>query len=343
MSAPKPGLVSVIIPVYNRAGMLQKAVASVLAQTYPAVDIVIVDDGSIDDTAAVAAELASAHPASVHSVRQDNAGPGAARNLGLRHARGEFIQYLDSDDLLAPRKFELQVAALRANPDAGVAYGITERVNTATGECRVWARTGQPIRQIFPDFLMKRSWDTNSPLWRRSACDAIGPWLELRCMEDWEHDLRAGMLGIRPVQVHEHVATVRDHGGDRASGMSTGFNVAITRDFFRAHEAVWAQMRALGLTDWAYLREFGRKLFWIARMCGERGLVAEADRALAMAQEMVATHQPAIGLKCYAWAVRLLGWHRAVAWSEAARSALRPGSRDRAALPGGVVGNASRE
>lgn len=149
-------------------------------------------------------------------------------------------------------------------------------------------------------------------------------------MEDWEHDLRAGMDGVRPTRVEQHVATVRDHAGERASGMQTGFTPALTADFFRAHRSIWQRMRERGLTDWSYLSAFSRKLFWIARMCGERGLLAEADEALAIAEEMVATHHRPREIRLFRTLTRLLGWQRAVALSEAIRGRLR--SSDEVAL-----------
>jgi glycosyltransferase involved in cell wall biosynthesis len=321
----KRGVVSTIIPVFNRAQMLREAVDSVLKQTYRPLEIIVVDDGSTDDTLAVAFDLASSNPELIKVERQPNSGPGAARNLGLARASGEFVQYLDSDDLLEPGKFECQVRALREHPQAGMAYGLSRRVDLSTGRSRVWARTDELIESLFPDFLMKRGWDTNSPLWRRSTCDAIGAWSDFRCMEDWEHDLKAGMLGMLPVRVQEHVATVRDHPQARASGMHTGFTPELTRDFFRAHRAIWQRMSELGLTDWSYLREFSRKLFWIARMCGERGLIAEADEALGMAEQMAGTHHLSMEIRIFRAMVRLLGWGRAVKLSEAARTLSRTG------------------
>ena len=320
---PVRGLVSVIIPVYNRPEMLAEATESVFAQTYLQIEIVIVDDGSSDSTWASAQTLAAARPDVVRAVRQDNAGPGAARNLGLAWARGEFIQFLDSDDLLEPMKFELQVQALRENLNAGVAYGLTRRVNLITGASLPWAQTGELITNLFPSFLMKRGWDTNSPLWRREVCDQIGPWSCYRCMEDWEHDLRAGLIGVTPVRVVEHVATVRDHLNARASGMYSGFTPAFALDFFRAHREIWQLMRVRGLTDWSYLREFSRKLFWIARLCGGLGLSQEADEALAIAGEMAATHHTPWEIRIYSVLTRLLGWPIAVECSERVWRGLR--------------------
>ena len=115
-----PALVSTIIPVHNRAALLRQAVASVLEQTYRPIEIVIVNDGSSDDTAVVADELARQATVPITVVHQANAGPGAARQRGLEVARGHFVQFLDSDDLLLPRKFALQVAALQQEPECSI-------------------------------------------------------------------------------------------------------------------------------------------------------------------------------------------------------------------------------
>jgi glycosyltransferase involved in cell wall biosynthesis len=316
MSVPKFQLVSTIIPVYNRSKMLRESVDSVLRQTHQALEVIVVDDGSTDDTAEVGPELERQHSGIVRYFRQSNAGPGAARNTGLSHARGEFIQYLDSDDLLEPRKLELQLQAFDRAPDADVCYCGTLRRNLQTGAEVVWAKTGEDIRSIFPDFLPKRGWATLTPLWRRSLCHRIGPWAQLRVMEDWEHDLRAGLLGARIVRVPEMLAVVRDHGVDRASGMNSGFTPALTRDYFLAHESIWRRMQEAGRTDSSYLSQFAKTVFWIARMCGERGLIPEAERALGCAEEMTRMHGSARRIKAFRAATRCLGWRTTVRISE---------------------------
>ncbi len=116
--APVPGLVSVVIPTHNRAPIIGRALESVLAQSYDRIQIVIADDGSSDDTQ----KLAEAYGARVTYVRQANAGVSAARNLGIRHTRGEFIAFLDSDDSWRPWKIEAQIAALQRHSDAGIVW-----------------------------------------------------------------------------------------------------------------------------------------------------------------------------------------------------------------------------
>lgn len=107
--------VTVVVPTYNRAGWLPATVASVLQQTRPPDEVLVVDDGSTDDTEAVC----RAFPPPVRYLRQRNAGVSAARNHGVREARGEWIAFLDSDDLWEPAKLEVQLAAHAAAPDAG--------------------------------------------------------------------------------------------------------------------------------------------------------------------------------------------------------------------------------
>src|SRR5690348_2664864 len=112
------GLVSVIIPTYNRARLVGRAIQSVLAQTYRDIEVIIVDDGSVDDTRAVV----QAFGPRVRYFYQENAGVTAARNLGMGNARGEFLAFLDSDDAWAPWKVESQLAALSCHAEAGLVW-----------------------------------------------------------------------------------------------------------------------------------------------------------------------------------------------------------------------------
>jgi GT2 family glycosyltransferase len=127
MSAP---LVSVIVPTYNRAYCLNRAVDSVLAQTYANCEVLIVDDGSTDDTAARVSQWYGRR-ANVRYIQQENGGVSAARNTGLNAARGELIALLDSDDVWLRWKIELQVACLAALPEAGMIWTDMEAVDPA--------------------------------------------------------------------------------------------------------------------------------------------------------------------------------------------------------------------
>ncbi len=121
MSETVKGLVSVVTPTYNRASYLAEAIESVLGQTYSHLEYHIVDDGSTDDTDAVI-ERYKADPR-IRCYKQDKKGTGPARNVGLQHARGEFICFMDSDDLWVKDKLETQVAILQNNPEFDIVYG----------------------------------------------------------------------------------------------------------------------------------------------------------------------------------------------------------------------------
>lgn len=108
--------VSAVIPTYNRAAFLPAAVASIRDQTYPCDEVVIVDDGSSDNTAEVVAALGDG----IRYVRQANAGPAAARNRGIREATGELVAFLDTDDRWLPNKLQRQVEIFQREPDVAL-------------------------------------------------------------------------------------------------------------------------------------------------------------------------------------------------------------------------------
>lgn len=114
----EPNLVSVIIPTYNRANLLDQAIESALAQTHTAVEVLVVDDGSTDNTR----EVTRRYDSRVRYIYQKNAGVAAARNTGMMNARGEFIALLDSDDIWLPWKLAAQVAFLRRFPQLGFVW-----------------------------------------------------------------------------------------------------------------------------------------------------------------------------------------------------------------------------
>ncbi len=111
--------ISVVIPVYNCESYLNQAIQSVLAQTLPADEIIVVDDGSTDGSAAVAAD----YPESVQYRYQKNQGIGAARNYGVDQSHGEYLAFLDADDLWDKNKLKLQMTAFAAHPDLDMVFG----------------------------------------------------------------------------------------------------------------------------------------------------------------------------------------------------------------------------
>lgn len=121
--------VSVIVPIYNAAKFLPEAIESVLSQTYDHWELILVDDGSTDGSTEIARGSARRYPNRIRCLAHEggqNLGKSSTRNLGIQHAQGEYITFLDADDLFLPDKLARQVALLAAQPEAGMVYGRTE-------------------------------------------------------------------------------------------------------------------------------------------------------------------------------------------------------------------------
>jgi glycosyltransferase involved in cell wall biosynthesis len=304
------GLVTTIIPVYNRAEPLRRAVQSVLAQDYRPVEVIIVDDGSTQtETASCIAQLTEAHPDLISAVRQPNAGPGAAREQGRARARGEFIQYLDSDDVLLPGKFSAQVAGLRGDAAAGISYGLSLDQERGTGRRTVTHGTDVPHRTIFPAVLQGRLWPTMSPLYRRSVTDAIGPWASQRILEDWDYECRAGLLGTQLHYCPQAVAMVCDE-GDAHAGLSWQADNQAMRDRVATYIRVVEYAQQAGVPrDAAPMQRLVRSVFWMARAAGARGLAHEAETLFELARRHATA--PGWDYTVFGAAARAFGWQRA--------------------------------
>lgn len=303
------GLVSTIIPVHNRPALLREAVASVLAQTYRPIEIIIVDDGSTDGTGREAEALAEAH-LEIRAIHRENGGSGAARETGRLAASGEFIQYLDSDDLLLPTKFELQVAGLRRCGDCAVSYGKTRFYACGDRPTDVaWKRTGERIPTMFPSFLQSRWWDTSTPLYRREVTDLAGPWTRLRNEEDWEYDCRIASKGGRLHYCDAFVSDTRMTLGYQLStaGLSDPKKLS---DRATAHRLILEHAFAARIPhETSEMQHFARELFLLARQCGAAGLAEEARTLFGLSRHASgAKHSRGIDFLLYGMGARLVGW-----------------------------------
>ncbi|WP_365305460.1 glycosyltransferase family A protein [uncultured Thiodictyon sp.] len=304
------GLVSTIIPAFNRPTMLQEAVHSVLAQTYRPLEIIIVDDGSTDATGAVADCLAKQHPTEITTLHTPNRGVGQSREAGRLLARGEFIQYLDSDDLLRPQKFEWQVAALRQHPGCGVAYGRT-RLISEQGQILEdpYKGTGHVFETLFPQLLVDRWWNTHTPLYRRSVSDAVGPWSTMRIAEDWEYDARVGSLNTRLTYCDGLVSEHRCHAGARLS--CDGVSPAYIHDYTQLIQRLLYYAKLAGVPIPSQeMTHLARWAFLVARRAGMLGLSASADTCSAVALQAAAGGPPVIQVLLARWLAAALGWRR---------------------------------
>src|SRR5688500_468702 len=192
-----PGpLVSVIIAAYNAERYIRTTCLSVLKQTYTAIEIIVIDDGSTDRTPEIVQALADGDPR-IRLIRQVNLGTAAARNRAVAEARGEFIAPLDADDLWHPTKLERQVRRLQAcGPDAGMVYcwwAWIDANDAVLDRSPRWVVEGHVSAKLVE---VNFAGSTGVPLYRRACIDALGGYSvtfkEQGCpgCEDWDLALR---------------------------------------------------------------------------------------------------------------------------------------------------------
>lgn len=194
-------LVSGIVPVFNGAREVTRALDSILAQAHRPLEVIVVDDGSTDETGAVIA----AYGEHVRYIRQENAGPAAARNRGIRAARGELVAFLDQDDRWHPHKLAHQLAAFAANPSLDACVGHVESV----WDDDTPRQADQPRAGVVPGYV------TGTLLARRDVFDRVGLFdADLWFVDSLEWFSRATDAGITIAVLPEVLLYHRVHGGN---------------------------------------------------------------------------------------------------------------------------------
>ena len=189
--APEAGLVSVVMPTFNRRPLIGQAIGSALEQTYGQLELIVIDDGSNDGTDALVASLGDPRIVYRH---QENRGQSSARNAGLRLARGEFVAFLDSDTTWAPAMLERLVGRMARHPDVELVYGFSVRPGAAGA--RSTAAPDLPSGWVSRQLLQRNFVCSNSVLLRRRLLQRTGLFDEsLRSAEDYDLWLRASVAG----------------------------------------------------------------------------------------------------------------------------------------------------
>lgn len=210
------GLVTVVIPTYNRRQFIGETVDSVLAQTYRDLEVIVVDDGSTDGTEDLLKERYGNEPR-FRYIWQENAERAVARNTGIKAARGEFVAFLDSDDLWLPAKLELQIQYFARDSQLVMVHtGFSSLYENGTTVSLILENKIYRQRNIFGQMVFENFVSSPTPLVRRWVLDSIGGFNEDRqliCFEDWELWIRIASLG--PVgYVPESMAIRRLHDGN---------------------------------------------------------------------------------------------------------------------------------
>jgi cellulose synthase/poly-beta-1,6-N-acetylglucosamine synthase-like glycosyltransferase len=279
--------VSVILPTYNRAGFLQRAFDSISAQTFTDWELVIVDDGSTDDTSDLVATLSASITAPVRYVRQENQGAYGARNTGLDLAKGDYVAFFDSDDRWLPHHLHDCVAALDANPEVDWVYGACVRVEFATG--RVLQQSSFHIAsgpRPFLDLTTRKSGELriiedpkvlqcqllhglfcglqNSVIRRRVFANRRF-WPQYRVVEDELFVIRLLAAGVR-FGYFENIHVVYHVHGENSSAAAAGAShdktLRVLRELVDGFEQLRSELTLRGADARALAKRLSREYFW---------------------------------------------------------------------------------
>jgi glycosyltransferase involved in cell wall biosynthesis len=215
--------VSVVIPCYNQAIFLADAIGSAIRQSHSPHEVIVVDDGSTDGTADVAAAFPE-----VRYVRQDNQGVATARNAGLAHSRGEYLVFLDADDRLLPGALADAVTALQTRPDCAFVYGHVQWIGE-DGEEIVTPKQRCCEGDLYLQLLRHNYiWTCGAVLYRRWVFDAVAPF-NPRLDGSADFDLHARILRSYPACCHDRLTLAyRRHDGSMSHDAQRMLKAAVT-------------------------------------------------------------------------------------------------------------------
>ena len=283
-------MISVILPTYNRAAYLERAIGSIADQTLPPDEVIVVDDGSSDATGQILSKLAGSLPFPLRVLRQENQGPAAARNLGIEHAQGELLCFLDSDDWWDTDKIALQHEVMRSRPGLLI---------THTKE--IWFRKGRRVNQkkkhappsgsIFPACLRMCVVGMSTVMVRREFFTRYGQFDEqLPCCEDYDLWLRAAW--DTEFLLVDHALTLKE--GGRPDQLSRIY--AVGMDKYR----IRSLLNLLGNKDIRLCQaqralvfaELQRKCAIYGQGCIKHGRREEGEFFLSLPEQCMNNHKP---------------------------------------------------
>ena len=267
--------ISVIIPTYNRAQLVLETIRNVQAQTLPPAEIIVVDDGSTDDSRQYLRALGS----EIILVEQVNQGPGVARNAGFEISTGDFIHFMDSDDIISLNKLEVQYTALVAQ-NADMAFGPLLHMEWGNRQpTRLFSllQTKHPgsKRTLLDWHLCGWALVLQNCLFRRTFLEKIGPLrTDLLGTEDWEYFNRIFLANPKAVFTPGCFTYYRTNGQEKLSGMGTS-NKTKLKELAKAADCIQRNTTDCSVELTSQMRRRLRMLIWkIQQQSGDKLLCA---------------------------------------------------------------------
>jgi glycosyltransferase involved in cell wall biosynthesis len=287
-AAYRPGLASVVIPTFNRADLIIESLESVRRQTYRPIEIVVVDDGSKDNTAELVEAWKREHcdgGLTLILIRQQNLGSGTARNVGLKISTGEFIQLLDDDDVIHPEKLAGSIRYAKEG-NAGVVVGHVIRFvqrseidDDLAGPARKGSHQAPPQQ---PPYFTRLRWDGHTPLYRREVLERVGPFDPNQQFSTGDYAMRVKLSGVEILYAPFVYYYYRQ---DVPGALTKNPAPIIAEQKIKELEQAYKYLDAAGIEDaaeWRHLALKALKASYLAHaIAGQQEL---ARRALALAR-----------------------------------------------------------
>ncbi len=273
-----------VIPAYNAAATVQQAIDSVLAQSFADFEILVVDDGSTDDTATA---VRAVNDPRVRLLAQPNGGAAAARNTGIASTVGEWVAFLDADDLWLPRKLELQLSRMRAVPGCLASQGAAYFVDRDLQMLKF--RPCKPRKQLLLTFLRFQNLPNAASSWvvKRELLERIGGFdTGLAMIEDWDLSIKLAQHA-NPICIEEPLTLYRVHAGNRSLNVEAHLQSGRTiLDRVFADPALPAEVRR-------HEREIYARLYTM--LCGGMLRVGRRRRSIYWGLRALTTHPRVLG------------------------------------------------
>ncbi|SDS69027.1 Glycosyltransferase involved in cell wall bisynthesis [Formosa sp. Hel1_31_208] len=254
-------LISIIIPVYNRSNLIGETLDSILVQTYPNWECIIVDDESTDDTCTVVHEYIQ-KDARFKLFSKPNKlpkGPSAARNYGYLKSQGDYINWFDSDDLMLANKLEIDIEHLKSGDfdftisqsSFFVTAGVPKKV---FWNPEIWSE--DPVN----DFIRKQiGWGVNSPLWKRESLERVQLTFDetLLTADDFKYHVQALQNGLQPIIIDKTLVNIREH-SERLNEHSnkSPYKLLVYTYLIKNRKALALNPKSIQYLNWHFLRYY---------------------------------------------------------------------------------------
>ncbi|MEM7251560.1 MAG: glycosyltransferase [Pseudomonadota bacterium] len=275
-------LISVVTPCFNAAATLEESVASVMGQSYPHIEMILVDDGSTDHTAAIGARLHH-QDQRVRLVSQENRGAARARNHGLALASGRYIAFLDADDYWSPDCLAALHDALVRSPDAALAYCGWQNVGCPGGRGDPFVPPNYESGKKLEILLAACRWPIHAALTKREAIEAAGRFDE-RLTSCMDYDLWLKIATAdRIVRVPKVLAYYRHHDGEQITKNRTKIalnHLRVQHNYLDAHPDVEERLGTAKVRNLVYgeLLNRGYESYWARDLVAARAIFREVMR-----------------------------------------------------------------